>query len=88
MVFYGYLSIILAVTAFIILTEKILIKYICGEYCRKILHIATIFVLPLTEVFFGRGSIHFVIVCALFSVATLLLHLTSTLKTVISHLFI
>lgn len=85
MVFYGYLSIILAVTAFIILTEKILIKYIRGEYCRKILHIATIFVLPLAEVFFGRGSIHFVIVCALFSVVTLLLHLTSTLKTVESR---
>ncbi len=82
MIFWGYFTILLAVTLLIVLTEKVFSKFMCQEYCRKILHIGTVVALPLANVFLGKGSIHFVVICAVFSVVSLLLYLSNKLRTV------
>ena len=82
MVAAGYISIILLVIGLIVLSEKILSPYISEEYCRKILHIGVFAVLPLANHFLGSGSVHFIIICAVFSAATLILFYGKKFKTI------
>ena len=82
MILYGYLSIIAVVIFLIVISEKLLPRFVDREYCRKLLHIGTFAVYPLAEVFFGNASIHFVIVCAVFAVLTLIMHFGGMFKTV------
>lgn len=85
MILLGYISILFVVAFLVILSEKVLVKFLDKEYCRKILHICTFFVFPLAEIFLGKGSIHFIIICAIFSVFTLLLYFFNIFKTVDSR---
>jgi len=71
MVFYGYFSIILVVALLILLSEFLLSKFLSREIRRRILHVGTFAVYPLALAFFGSGSYHFIIVCAVFSLFTL-----------------
>ena len=82
MILYGYLSIIATVIFLIIVSEKLLPRFIDREYCRKMLHIGTFAVFPLAEVFFGGASIHFVIVCAVFTILTLIMYFGGMFKIV------
>ncbi len=82
MILYGYLSIITVLIFLIIMSEKVLSRFIDGECCRKILHISTFAVYPLAELFFGRSSIHFVIVSAIFTVLTLIMHFSNVFQAV------
>ena len=82
MIAIGYILILAFVAGLILLCEKVLANRIDSEYCRKILHIGTFAVLPIGNVFLGAGSIHFIILCAVFSVATLCLYFGKRFKTV------
>lgn len=82
MIFWGYFSILMTLALLIVLTEKILCKIVSAEYCRKTLHIGTLAALPLANKFLGKGSIHFVVICAIFTVVSLLLYSFNKLKTV------
>lgn len=74
MIFYGYLSIIASVFLLIVIAKKMLAKSKKQEYCRKLLHIGTFVAFPLAHTFFGAGSVHFVILCAAFSLVTAFLY--------------
>lgn len=82
MIFWGYTLIITVVVLLIFLAEKVFNRFIGEEYCRKILHIGTFFVFPIASVFLGNGSIHFVVICAIFSIITLLLYISKKFKTI------
>ena len=82
MVLLGYAIILTFVVGLIFLSEKILAGKIEEEYCRKVLHIGAFAVLPVATFFLGTGSIHFVVICAIFSVATLFLHFGQGVKAI------
>ena len=85
MVFYGYLTIISVIAILLLLSEHVFVKFLDTEYCRKILHIGTFAALPLANVFFGSGSIHFVIVCAVFSIITPIMYFVKAFKNIDSR---
>ncbi len=82
MVALGYALILAFVVGLILLSEKVLSGRIAEEYCRKVLHIGAFAVLPVGNVFLGAGSIHFVVICAVFSLATLYLYFGKRFKTI------
>ena len=82
MVVLGYALILAFVVGLILFSEKVLSGRIAEEYCRKVLHIGAFAVLPVGNVFLGAGSIHFVVICAVFSVATLYLYFGKQFKTI------
>ena len=81
MIATGYVLISVIILGLIFLSEKVLIGFIGEEYCRKILHIGVFAVFPIANVFWDEGSIHFLIICAVFSFATIFLFYTKKLKT-------
>jgi uncharacterized membrane protein len=82
MIFYGYVSIILVVALLILLSEFLLSKFLSREIRRRILHVGTFAVYPLALTFFGGGSYHFIIVCAVFSLFTIASYFLNFFKSI------